>query len=62
MNKIKNAQLRTKKFVSDHRVGLAITGTSAAWLYVLVSANKGHNDFLREKGLYDEFYSSDNED
>lgn len=59
MTKIKEAPARVKKFVQDHKVGLAVTATAIPLVALQLRTAKVHNDFLREKGLFDEFYSMD---
>lgn len=56
MNPVKKTALRTKKFVSDHRVSIAVTVTSAVWLAFIASRAKEWNEFLEEHGLTDQFY------
>lgn len=46
----------TKKFVADHKVAITATVTASICLTLNTIALKGHNEFLKEKGLYDEFY------
>lgn len=45
-----------KKFVSDHKVAIAVTVTSAAWLALTVRNSSNLNEFLKEKNLMDEYY------
>ncbi len=56
MNKIKKVTNSSKKFVNDHKVGIAITVTAVSCLILNRFALRGHDDFLKAKGLYDEFY------
>ena len=56
-NKLKSA----KEFVLRHRVAIAVTGTAATGLYLNQLAMKQHNEFLKEKGLYEEFYTPEEE-
>lgn len=46
-----------KNFVKKHRVGIAITVTAATCLTLNRAALKSHDEFLKEKGLYDEYYT-----
>lgn len=46
-----------KNFVVRHRVAIAITGTAATCLYLNRMAMEQHNEFLKEHGLYDQFYT-----
>ena len=49
-----------KSFVARHKIALSVTTTMVATATVCImmnqSAIKQHNDFLTEKGLFDEFY------
>jgi hypothetical protein len=45
-----------KNFVQRHKVAIAITGTAASCLYLNGVALRQHDEFLKEKGLYNEFY------
>ncbi len=62
MDKIKKVANSSKKFVDDHKVGIAITLTALTCLMVNRFAISGHNDFLKAKGLYDEFYMPTDEE
>lgn len=53
---MKNKVIKTKKFVSKHRVAIAIVGTAVICMYITREALGQHNDFLMEHGLYDAFY------
>lgn len=59
MNAAQKTLLRTKKFVTDHKVALTAVTTATATAAVCVKAQKNaiNNvlDFLHEKGLYEEF-------
>lgn len=57
MNRIKRVASSTKKFVSDHRVGIAVILTTLVCVKLSNVALKEHNDFLKEHDLYDEFYA-----
>jgi len=59
MNPTKLALLRAKMFVQRHRVAFAIGGTAATCLTLNRIALQQHDDFLKEKDLYDEFYNLD---
>jgi hypothetical protein len=54
---MKNKLTSTKNFVKKHRVAIAITGTVATCLYLNYRAMEMHNEFLKEHGLYDQFYT-----
>jgi hypothetical protein len=57
MNRIKKTLSATKTYVADHRVVLSVTVTAAACLYLNHLALKDHDEFLKEKGLLEEFYT-----
>lgn len=50
-----------KKFVEQHKVTIAVVATASTGLYLNRIALKQHNDFLKEKGLYEEFYTENEE-
>ena len=60
MNNIKNAATSAKIFVAKHKTALTVTvavaATAVATRKLDGTALKQHNEFLREKGLFDEFY------
>jgi hypothetical protein len=53
---MKDKTVKVVKFVRRHKVAVAIVGTAAVCLYINRVALMQHNDFLKEKGLYEEFY------
>lgn len=58
MKTLKRKAKATKDFVYKHRVGIAVAITAAVavkWNYTVA---KQFNDFLKEHGLYDEFYAN----
>ncbi len=57
MDRVKKTAAATKKFVADHKVALAVIATAACCLTFQVKVMSAHNDFLKERGLYDEFYA-----
>ena len=57
MNEIEQPKRSIKKFVVRHKTAILVTVTAVASLAFTQIAMKGHNDFLKEKGLYDEFYT-----
>lgn len=66
MNAIAKTQSSVKKFVADHKVGIAVTVTAittfvgcAAMSHAAVAQRE---DFLKEKGLLDEFNAQFEED
>ena len=52
MTKIKRAH----KFVSDHRVAIAVTMTNAVWITLTVRNAKELNRFLEKHNLLSEYY------
>lgn len=53
-----NAKLNSlKNVVAANKVGIAVTVTAVTCMTVARLALKQHNDFLKEKGLTEEFYS-----
>lgn len=57
MNTIKKIASSSKEFVYDHKVGFAIA-TTATLCLVLQNRNfRTVNNFLKEKGLYEEFWT-----
>jgi hypothetical protein len=57
MEKIKKIGRSTKKFVEDHKVGIAVICTAAVLIKVNRMALKDHDDFLKDHDLYEKFYS-----
>lgn len=53
---------RVKRFVQKHKVAITVVVSSACWITINRLALKQHNDFLKEKGLYDEFYNPEDEE
>lgn len=63
MNEIEQKPKRSiKKFAARHKVAITVVVTSVCWIAINRLALKGHNDFLKEKGLYDEFYVAEDEE
>jgi hypothetical protein len=50
---------RTKKFVSDHKVAIAIGATATVAFVAHRQTVKAWNEFLTEKGLLEEYYNPD---
>lgn len=59
MNKLRTNYRNFKKFVAKHKVAIAVTATAGSCLYLNRVALRQHDDFLKEKGLYEEFYNPD---
>lgn len=51
---------RVKAFVQKHKTKLLVSGlvVTTASTIIMKSGLKQHDDFLEEKGLYDEFYGT----
>jgi hypothetical protein len=62
MKNIKQKAVSTKNFVKAHKVAVTVVVTSAIWITINRAALKGHNEFLKEKGLWEEFYMPTNEE
>jgi menaquinone-dependent protoporphyrinogen IX oxidase len=54
---MKNALQKTKIFVKEHSEALVVAVVAAVAVSVQYRANKLHNEFLVEKGLFDEYYN-----
>lgn len=50
-----------KNFVARHKTAIAVTATATIAVVVNQIALKQHNEFLKEHGLYEEFYNPENE-
>lgn len=59
--KLKQKLDSAKQFVDDHKVAIAVTATALVGVAVNRRALKSHDDFLKEKGLYNEFYTPEDE-
>jgi hypothetical protein len=61
MNIIKKPFVSTKNFVARHKTAiLATTAVTAVTVAVVQQAGlKMHDEFLKDHGLYDEFYTLD---
>ena len=46
----------TRKFVSRHRVAIAVGATSAVWITLMVKRGEQWNAFLEEHNLKEAFY------
>lgn len=57
MNHIKNAVQTSKNFVATHRVAIAFTAGASLGIVLNKLALSQHDEFLKEHGLYDEFYT-----
>jgi hypothetical protein len=56
---MKNKIAATKKFVSDHRVAIAVLTTTTVLVSLQVRNAKVLNEFLKEHNLYDAYYAMD---
>lgn len=45
------------RFVSKHRVAIAVGVTAVTCMAINRAALKQHNEFLKEHGLYEQFYT-----
>ena len=48
-----------KKFVSKHRVAIAVTATATLASVAHIAVIAQHNEFLKEHDLLDEYYNMD---
>jgi hypothetical protein len=53
---------RMKMFVAKHKVAFAVVGTAVTCIAINQRALKLHNEFLKEKGLFEEFYAPTDEE
>lgn len=53
---------RVKNFVDRHKVSITMVATSTAWIAINRVALKQHDEFLKEHGLYEEFYTPQDDD
>ena len=56
---MKEKALAIKHFVQKHKVAIAVVSTASSCLYLNRLALKQHDEFLKEKGLFDEFYNAE---
>lgn len=61
MNNLKQKARSTKNFVKKHRVAIAVTATVTTMVALNRKALQQHDEFLKEKGLYEEFYTPEAE-
>jgi hypothetical protein len=60
MNAAKNTLARSRKFVSDHKVAIAVVATATACTVVRLKVIRNTNARLTEMGIsLDEFYKSE---
>jgi hypothetical protein len=57
MNKLQTATTSAKNYVRKHRVAVAVVATTVVCGAINRAALKQHNEFLKEEGLYEEFYT-----
>lgn len=62
MNPVKKAAVSTKDFVVRHKTAVAVAATATVLTIINQKAIGQHNEFLKEHGLYDEFYFAPEED
>jgi len=53
---MKNKIARTRKFVSDHRVAIAVVATASVGIALQMRNAREWNEFLKEHNLFDEYY------
>lgn len=62
MNPAKRVLARTQQFVSNHKVAIAVVASTAVTAAACLKLNKRNinqmNEFLTEKGLFDEFWNT----
>ena len=65
-NALNKARVSFEKFVADHKVGIAVTVTAVTTFYGCAAMSRSavgqREDFLKEKGLLDEFNAQFDED
>lgn len=54
---MKKTIIRTKNFVARHKTAIVVGGIAATVIYLQHEGIKSHNEFLKEKGLFDEYYT-----
>ena len=63
VNAVKKTVVRTKEFVSDHKVVISVVATATATTAACIAMNRGAvkqwNEFLAERGLTNEFYNTE---
>lgn len=57
MNTIETTVASTKNFVHKHKTKIAVVATATICLAINRTALKQHNEFLKEHGLYEAFYT-----
>lgn len=66
MNIIKKARTSVANFVEEHKVGIAVAVTAVTTFYACAAVSRSavaqREDFLKEKGLLDEFNAQFDED
>lgn len=54
---MKNIVAPTIKFVANHKVAIAVVATTVVCIALNKTALKQHDNFLKEHGLFDEYYA-----
>jgi signal transduction histidine kinase len=54
---MKKTATAAKNFVVAHKTALAVTATAVTCLALNKRAMRMHDEFLKEKGLFEEFYA-----
>lgn len=55
--KLKKKFFEVKDFVDRHRTSVAVAATSVAWIIINRKALSQHDAYLKEHGLYDDYYN-----
>lgn len=59
---MKRSIVSVKKFVNNHKTGIAVATTATLCLALEMHVVRLHNDFLKEHDLFDKFYALDEEE
>jgi hypothetical protein len=57
MNNVKKTVVSTKNFVVRHKTAVAVAVTATVLTVINRKALDQHDEFLKEHGLYNEFYT-----
>lgn len=57
MNPVKKTVVSTKNFVVRHKTAVAVAVTATVCLALNRSALNQHDEFLKEHGLFEEYYT-----
>lgn len=59
---IKKTYLSTRNFVRNHKTAIAFCSGAALGIVLNKYAIRDHDNFLKEKGLYEEYYTPTDEE